>query len=213
DTVIDVGANIGALTLCAASIVGPAGHVISIEAHPRTYRFLCGNVALNGAANVETHNLAMGEAERTVSFTDQRADEQNVVSGEARELRVRMRRLDQIPVADGPIELLKIDVEGYEKFVLEGAAGILGRTEAIYFESWERHFRRFGYGCAELFRDLEALGFQLVKVVDEARLVLLGSDRVSADCEDLLAVRDVARLASRAGLPVETASRVTCVTR
>jgi FkbM family methyltransferase len=204
DLVIDVGANIGALTLCASTLVGAAGKVISIEAHPRTYAYLQGNLALNRVANVESFNLAMGEKEGSIHFTDQRADEQNVVTTEDRGIPVPMKRLDALPIAPGPIELLKIDVEGYEKFVLEGAAGLLDRTRCVYFESWEHHFQRFGYGCCDLFHRLTEHGFQLLKIVEEKELVLLSENHISHRCEDLLAVRDLEHTLQRLGLPLTT---------
>ena len=48
-TYVDVGANIGTTTLAAADAVGADGTVIAFEPHPRTFRDLADNVALNHA--------------------------------------------------------------------------------------------------------------------------------------------------------------------
>src|SRR4051812_4112055 len=53
DTVVDVGANIGAFAVVAASIVGPRGRVIAFEPVAETFQCLTENVALNGLGNVE----------------------------------------------------------------------------------------------------------------------------------------------------------------
>lgn len=63
DTVIDVGANIGAFTVLAARIVGPKGRVIAIEPDKPTYQQLVRNIALNKLTNVVALNCALGETD------------------------------------------------------------------------------------------------------------------------------------------------------
>ena len=58
DTIIDVGAHVGGFALLAASKV-PQGRVFAIEASADTFDFLRINVALNRAANISTHHLAL----------------------------------------------------------------------------------------------------------------------------------------------------------
>ena len=161
DSVIDVGANIGTLTLTASRIVGPAGKVYSVEAHPRTHKYLVGNLRLNEIKNVETFNVACGAENGTTSFSDRTLDDQNAVSTEG--LRVPVRRLDDLVTAseNQEIALLKIDVEGYEKFVLEGALRLLSRVKFIYFESYERHFATFGYKLCDIVDLLEQFQFEI----------------------------------------------------
>src|SRR5260221_9055050 len=50
-TVIDVGANIGDLTLPISQIVGPSGKVFAIESHPEVFNVLCANLAINQVRN------------------------------------------------------------------------------------------------------------------------------------------------------------------
>jgi 23S rRNA G2069 N7-methylase RlmK/C1962 C5-methylase RlmI len=59
DTVVDVGANIGAFTMQAAKIVGPGGRVISIEPAPDSASRLEENISLNNLTNVETIRVAI----------------------------------------------------------------------------------------------------------------------------------------------------------
>lgn len=58
DTVVDIGANIGAFAVLAGSIVGPAGRVIAIEPMPDTFKRLQENLSLNGL----THVIPVGAA-------------------------------------------------------------------------------------------------------------------------------------------------------
>jgi hypothetical protein len=59
------------------------------------------------------------------------------------------------------ITLLKIDVEGYEKFVLEGTTDLLARTQYVYFEAWDRHTERYGYKTLEIANILRLHGFEV----------------------------------------------------
>ena len=183
DTVVDVGANVGALTLAAADFVGPAGRVYSFEAHPRTYRYLIGNIRLNQARNVRAFSVACGRENGVIAFSDKTSDDQNAVCGEG--LRVPLCRLDDLIPETRRIALLKVDVEGYEKFVLEGAAHLLPRVESIYFESCERHFRAFGYRLREIVHFLRNFGLTVFRL-DGGKIA---DDYESVECENLLARR------------------------
>ncbi len=185
DTVVDVGANVGTLTLTASRIVGPTGKVYSVEAHPRTHKYLVGNLRLNDVKNVETFNVACGVETGTTIFSDGALDDQNAVSTEG--LRVPIRRLDDLVTATEmrEIALLKVDVEGYEKFVLEGAHRLLPRVKFIYFESYDRHFATFGYKLSDIVSLLKQFQFDLYHLDGKG----VPRDYNSTLCENLLAAR------------------------
>ena len=157
DTFVDVGANIGVHTLLAANLVSPEGKVYSIEPHPRTFRFLQGNIRLNKFTNVQAIQAAVGEQEGTAHLTSKRGDDMNCVSTSG--LQVAQRPLDSI-IPDGPVRLLKIDVEGFELFVFRGSERVLRNTEIIYFEACEPFFQRFGYSTSDVLLFLAQHGFQ-----------------------------------------------------
>lgn len=189
---MDIGSNIGDLTLAAASVVGPEGKVYSFEAHPRTYRFLVANVALNGCINVVAFNLALGDKEAEILLVDVgRSDDQNRVSENGRGISTKMTRLDDVLISERHIQLLKIDVEGYEKFVLDGASRMLDTTSCVYFESWESHFRRYGYTCVDLLLILVERGFKIFKLAGNDALASVEVGYKSAILENLIAVRDL----------------------
>jgi FkbM family methyltransferase len=169
DTVVDVGANVGTLTLTAAALVGPGGRVLSVEAHPRTLRYLRANVELNGFTNVRTIQAAAGEEEGFLRFTDGRLDDQNRVSVGDGGLLVPARRLDDL-VPEGRVRLLKMDVEGFELFALRGARRVLDRTEYLYFEYGEKACARYGYGLDEVRGLLGLAGFGVFELREGALL-------------------------------------------
>ncbi len=197
DRVVDVGANIGQTVMAAAVQVGRSGHVIGIEPHPRTFRFLQENITLNGVANVELLNAAAGASPGRASFSDDRRDDMNRIDGGA--LEVPVCRLDDIAPDGESVALLKVDVEGYEKFVFDGATALLQRTQCVLFEVSDLHFGRFGYTIRDLLLLLEGAGFHLFRPDPPTGFVSITSAFTTNACENLIAVRDVADFTRRTG--------------
>jgi FkbM family methyltransferase len=160
DTYIDCGANIGHLAMVARRIVGDAGAVTAIEANPRVYGYCVGNLELNHMADVVTLNVALGEARGTVRITDRRDDDQNRV-GEG-DAEVPLRPLDEL-IGDVHVNLLKLDVEGYELFVLRGATRTLANTDVVYCELSASNSERFGYRPSDAEQLLLDAGFVLAR--------------------------------------------------
>jgi FkbM family methyltransferase len=193
DTVIDVGANIGDLAICAARSVGPSGLVYAIEPHPRVFEFLRDNIALNGLTrHIVPWHLALGAAEGTATLSDRSSDDQNSLMRDGSApgaITVPVRRLDQLELRGGPIRLLKIDVEGFEKFVLEGATALLPRVDIIYFESWESRLASQGCSTPDVLALLTQQDFAVYRFSDDGTLRPVQRDHVSHACENLVAVR------------------------
>ena len=61
-TVLDVGANIGAHTVALATLVGPTGRVLAFEPQHALFYCLCGNVALNALDQVRCQQSAVGDS-------------------------------------------------------------------------------------------------------------------------------------------------------
>jgi len=132
-TIVDVGANIGLYTVACARAAGDRGRVIALEPGPRTFQKLAQTCALLDLTNVTLLQVAAGRASGTALFvTDRSGRDVHQHLADARphdpedDLRVDSRRLDDVcgPAADG-VTLMKIDVEGHELEVLEGAERIL----------------------------------------------------------------------------------------
>ena len=118
-----------------------------------------------------------------------------------------MITLDELlePITGDRIDLLKIDVEGYEKFVLEGAKKTLGKTTVIYIEIWDKNFAKFGYQSSDIINKLEAAGFTVYRFNDANQLDRIQAPFVQEKCINVLALRDTAAFCKNAGytlLPV-----------
>ena len=160
DVYVDVGANIGILSLAAALAVGDTGRVIAFEPHAGIFRFLRANVALNDFRNVQLHNCAVGNRVGTVGFSSEKSDDANRVLPDGAGLRVRMVTLDSTLPTAGEVSLLKIDAEGYEKFILDGAARTAERTACLFIELSPKDLELQGCTPDDVLRWLEdnALG-------------------------------------------------------
>ena len=201
-TVVDVGANIGALTVHASRLTGPIGRVIAFEAHPTTFGYLAGNIRLNACTNVDARNVALGAEPGSAFFSDFTQDDINHVVdqldnsqsdpmyGRRRSggVEVRVDTLDEL--MDGTrVDFLKIDVEGYEKFVLQGGTVTLASAECVYIESFEREFAKYGYHNRDVLELLHRAGLSIFRY-DGRVWKLIGTDHVSETVENLLALRD-----------------------
>lgn len=187
DTAVDVGANVGALTVEAAACVGRNGRVFAFEPNPTVFPYLTENVALNALSQVECLNYAVGDSSEPVRFdANPRSDEFSRVDP-AGGIEVPGTTLDESIPPDASIALLKIDVEGYELSVLRGATQTLARTQRIYFEVSDDHFARFGYTTTDLLDLLRAQGFEIYRFDADGGRVPVGSD--VGGWENLLAAR------------------------
>jgi FkbM family methyltransferase len=155
ETYIDIGANIGVTVIPAAIKVGASGKVIAFEPHPKTAGYLAENIALNQLKNIEVRNCALGDTRGSISFTNKSSDDMNQVTLDQQSgIEVPIMLLDDFASEHEQIALLKLDVEGYEKFVLAGATAILSKVGCMYFEVDQQNFQGFGYNCQELLQQV-----------------------------------------------------------
>ena len=127
DVVVDVGANIGTLTLSLASAVGRSGRVIAYEPQSLVHALLTTNAATNGAFQIECVHAAVGDATgdaRIPKCDPERACNVGAAAvtsgGDDGDVEiVELQRIDDLALSS--CRLLKIDAEGFEPKVLEGA--------------------------------------------------------------------------------------------
>lgn len=172
---VDVGANIGAFTVPLAKQLN-CGTVVAIEASPTVYPYLARNIELNDLRNVRLHHCAALDHDLdTVAFYEASKDHFGMgalaaqFSGKA--VSVTARTLDSILAEDGidKVDILKVDVEGFEGRVFAGAMKLLtgSRAPTIIFEfcDWaERRVQNARIGHAQRF--LQDLGYSIYRVAD-----------------------------------------------
>ena len=138
DTVLDIGANIGDLTLPLARMVGASGLVYAIESHARAFNVMCGNLALNEIANVQPINAFVGRRETAENSGLQAARALDTqwggLSYVSEKLPPPMLPVDELDLPE--CRLIKIDVDGSELDILKSAQQTIERCRPVlYFEN------------------------------------------------------------------------------
>ena len=199
DKIIDVGANIGTVTLLASTLIGNSGTVYSIEPHPKTFNYLQENLKFNNTDNVVTFNVAIGDKNSTIGFSDKKSDDQNQVSLSNANLTVPLKRLDDLDIQEDIIDLLKIDSIGFEKFVLLGSKSILEKTRCIQLPisgSYPKFFQTYGYEYEEILQILRKHNFEIFEYDNKKNLFHLDSNSIPTK-GDLLAISDTKNFVER----------------
>lgn len=182
DTFVDVGANVGVYSLLACAVPGVA--VLAYEPSAETFERALENVRLNGLEDrVNLVRKAVGSEEEEALLTVGLDAMNSLVEGESvgAAESVSVTTLDALGL-DG-VALVKIDVEGWETEVLNGAAGLLERqrpaliVEVNDIEGLKEIKRRYGYECVAyepVTRRLvpanlsDARGYNVIMVADVA---------------------------------------------
>ncbi|MBC8196783.1 MAG: FkbM family methyltransferase [Candidatus Marinimicrobia bacterium] len=132
DQFIDVGANIGAYSILVASQIGCK--TIAFEPLEKNYNILQANLHLNNLQElIELHNFALGE-KNEIKTIGTKGALTYITNNQALELqKVEIHRLDDFVKC---AQIIKIDVEGFEEFVLRGATQVLNHpdTNAVILE-------------------------------------------------------------------------------
>jgi len=133
DVVIDVGAGVGEEALTFSRAVGKLGKVICIEAHPRTFRCLEKLAQYNRLENVIAIHQAVAEPSCRVATIEDSDDYLGNRSGTAKGISVPATTIDAIyqQLGLGKVHFLKMNIEGAERFAIQGMAETLQHTEVL----------------------------------------------------------------------------------
>ena len=184
ETFVDVGANVGAYSLDIANQYrGLNVKVIAIEAHLENYRALCRNIQCNNFEKIikpinkvvsnyqgisclyeRSHDGSRVDSEMYSVFNDRVIDSYNILHHSGKSSDVECDTLDNILLKD-VVDVIKIDVEGAEILVLEGATETMKRVRRVVveihgdrFEGVERLLRSQGF-FLESIKDREQMSY------------------------------------------------------
>lgn len=173
---IDVGANNGYFALISAKLVGPSGCVYAFEPNPAAFRRLIVNARANGFSNLRCLDTAVGvsaeDRELHLSDSDEAMSSFAPIPGSSTSIRVPVRTLDAVIPPNLSVDLLKVDVEGYERDVLEGATGLLRRSPAplVVFEYNKFALRTARRRYDEVLDFLDREGFSVGELLAHGRV-------------------------------------------
>jgi FkbM family methyltransferase len=176
--VMDIGANIGIYTVIAGKRVGSHGRVYAFEPVPENLAFLRRNVELNGLRNVETIPAAVGHQHgwtrmllspkdigtHSVAVRGE-TDIDTISMSEERYLDVPLTRVDRFAL-DHSVQpdVIKMDIEGYEPFAIQGAVRTLRQQPILFIEFSPPHIEQYG-------SDPEVFLRSLVETYDSGYLI------------------------------------------
>ena len=136
DCFVDVGANIGLMSIFASNCVGNEGQVLAYEAHPKTAELLKENIGLNQLLNIQVCQYALGSEEGQTKIYDNwqinRGGASLIVkTNDSVAFDIDIHQLDNKIPANLQPKVIKIDVEGFELEVLKGASETIKRFQPI----------------------------------------------------------------------------------
>lgn len=195
--VVEVGANVGYYTVLMAHSIGESGRLVAFEANPEIFGCLHQNVEINGyVSRVALVNQAVTEKTGKTTFSKLRRHlgSSSIIDFSSEFLRYYQDEVDRIEVstislddyfsgADQRIDLVKIDAEGSEPYILDGMQAILTRNPAIKlvveFSPWL--IRGAQREPSAFLTSLQQHGFRLHRISTDSSLV-------STSVDDLMTV-------------------------
>lgn len=172
DVAYDVGANIGLYVALFAALVGPRGRVVAFEPNPK----LCLNLrrTVAGIPFAELHECALAKEPGELTFfvpDDAMMGSLADWSGRATEqVRCEVKVLDHLANSLAKPDVLKIDTEGAEFLVLQGATAMMAdpaRAPIVFFEQIPKAATAFGYAPESAQRLLRELPWMSLYLVEE----------------------------------------------
>jgi len=170
-TFIDVGANIGYYSLLASSLVGSSGKVYSFDPSPYAYERLCQTIKLNNITNIHAYNLGLSDHPENVELA-LREIQVHSPSFCTDNLKTKLGiskliTLDSFAEENDIkfIDMIKIDVEGYEPNVIKGMTKLLNENKVnrIMIEINGYWLVRNNSSPEKLMTLISSLGFVLEK--------------------------------------------------
>lgn len=171
--VVDIGGNLGYYALLEAQMVGDAGRVIAIEPVAANFAQLSKNVEANGYRNILLHNVAIGASNGTAPmYLTEKSNWHTLhpVPWRTREITVRVSTLDALLAQHNlcSVDLIRMDLEGYEVEVIRGMAETVENYSPRLLVELHPHVvgaeAMLGY-----LRQLKVLGYELDWVLDNER--------------------------------------------
>ncbi len=177
DVFFDIGSNIGLFSLAAASRI-TSGRIYAFEPTPRVFDTLVRNCQLNGFAQIVPFRLALSNANGVLQLVDKadgldawnsvRAQNQDDAAGSAVQCMTLDSFIEREQIAPARIRLIKIDVEGWERFVLLGGVDLLSRPDApmLLVEFSSNVMDHTACTCHDLYVQITGLGYRLHSLTD-----------------------------------------------
>lgn len=203
DVFVDVGANVGVYTLIASRRVGAKGAVYSFEPNPDVAAQLKRNLAANNCPNVTLFQIPLS-SQRAICKLQMPANGFDAWSSLANpvmeepgclELEIESDSWDNLYLQRTLRKptFMKIDVEGWESRVMEGARSLLTGDDAPFLmvEFCDSTAKRAGSSCAEIYGMLVEFGYKIYRFDEQAESFTESPLAAAYDYENLYGIKDL----------------------
>lgn len=136
DNVVDAGAYIGTHARAFSALVGGVGQVYAFEPDPTTFTILQQNAGVAAQSNIQLFNIGLGGIKAEVSLqiveaSHNRASASVIPAADAQSILITVQPLDELALPK--VDFMKVDVEGMELQLLQGAEHTIRRHSPIIF--------------------------------------------------------------------------------
>ena len=145
--ILDIGAWVGTWSMAMNKF---CGRVVAFEPDSLHYECLVKNVS----DDIETHQLAVGSEQKLISLSEDNFTQSKRIIGKGS---IPMITIDSMKLDD--VDLIKIDVEGYEMEVLKGAVNTLEGVSYLMIEL-NNNTKKYGSSNIEIEKHIQSLGFR-----------------------------------------------------
>ncbi len=172
--VLDIGAYLGYYTIIASRRAGKFGKVFAVEPNPESFAFLRYNLRENGCSNVVAVQKALSNYSGWTSLHRDRSDPSRASliarEGSLGAVTVECTTVNDL-LGEQHVDVVKIDVEGAEPFVLDGMARVLeqSRDPILSVELNPSALAEAGSSQEALLSKLRQFGLHTIRTLDEER--------------------------------------------
>jgi FkbM family methyltransferase len=173
DIFVDIGANVGWFSLVASPLVGNSGKIICFEPTSETFKNLLVNIEINNFRNIDCRNIGLSDisGELTFYLSEPGRDARNSfapILGESIQTVVSTLDNELMDIDKSLIKVVKVDVEGWEKFVFIGGENFFRNYRPIVMvEFAEENTFKAGYSVYDLYDIFQEWGYNWFRIVDD----------------------------------------------
>lgn len=183
-TVLDVGANFGQMSLLFADFVGDGGHVISFEADDYIFQILQKNIDVNQRHNIRAYLAAVYNTDGQVLYYPVQdfkrfssygsyGIDPNAKNGRT----VETITIDSLNITT-PISFMKVDVQGSDLFVLEGAIETIKKNKMPILFEFEQQFQdEFKTSFQDYLDFISSISYKVDSVINKINYLIVPDDR------------------------------------
>ncbi len=179
-TVLDIGANLGQMSIYFSKLVGPLGKVFSLDADDYIFNILVKNIKANGCANISpVFGAVYNESDQILHFPKQDflkfgaygSYGLNPQVSEGRE--VKTITVDSLEIKES-ISFMKVDVQGSDLFALQGAEQTILRNKMPIIFEFEQQFQKdFNTSFQDYVEFVDRISYKFEEIIDNINYLLI----------------------------------------